>query len=122
MRLPIQYALTHPRRLRAPVQALDLAAVGALTFGQVDPRRYPCLALAYDAGRRGGTFPTVLNAANEEAVPRFLCNELRFTDIALLIEDTLAAHQGVPRPSLDEVLSADAWARNFARAWQPRLL
>jgi 1-deoxy-D-xylulose-5-phosphate reductoisomerase len=122
MRLPIQYALTHPRRLAAPVQALDLAAVGALTFGEVDPGRYPCLALAYDAGRRGGTFPTVLNAANEEAVARFLCNELRFTEIAALIEDALAAHEGLPGPSLDEVLAADGWARNFARAWQPRLL
>jgi 1-deoxy-D-xylulose-5-phosphate reductoisomerase len=122
MRLPIQYALTHPRRLPAPVEALDLAALGTLTFGQVDPRRYPCLALAYEAGRRDGTFPTVLNAANEEAVARFLACELRFTHIAALIEDALAAHAGLPRPSLEDVLSADAWARKFAREWRPRLL
>jgi 1-deoxy-D-xylulose-5-phosphate reductoisomerase len=122
MRLPIQYALTHPRRLPAPVRALDLAAVGALTFSEVDPRRYPCLRLAYDAGRRGGTFPTVLNAANEEAVARFLCNDLRFTDIAPLIEDALGAHNGVSEPSLEEVLAADAWARAYAGGWQPRLL
>jgi 1-deoxy-D-xylulose-5-phosphate reductoisomerase len=122
MRLPIQYALTHPRRLPAPVQALDLAAVGALTFDQVDPGRYPCLALAYEAGRRGGTYPTVLNAANEEAVGRFLCNQLRFTEVAALIEDALAAHDGLPEPSLDDVLSTDTWARAFAREWQSRLL
>jgi 1-deoxy-D-xylulose-5-phosphate reductoisomerase len=122
MRLPIQYALTHPRRLAAPVQSLDLAALGALTFGEVDSRRYPCLGLAYAAGRRGGTFPTVLNAANEEAVDRFLCNQLRFTDITSVIEDALAAHEGVAEPSLDAVLGVDAWARAFARAWQPRLL
>jgi 1-deoxy-D-xylulose-5-phosphate reductoisomerase len=122
MRLPIQYALTHPRRLPAPVQALDLAALGALTFGEVDPRRYPCLGLAYEAGRRGGTFPTVLNAANEEAVDRFLRAELRFTQIAQLIEDALAAHEGEPHPALDGVLAADAWARTYAREWQPRLL
>jgi 1-deoxy-D-xylulose-5-phosphate reductoisomerase len=122
MRLPIQYALTHPRRLPAPVQALDLAAVGTLTFGPVDAGRYPCLGLAYHAGRQGGTFPTVLNAANEEAVGRFLCNQLRFTHIAALIEDALAAHQGQAQPSLEDVLGADAWARNFAREWQPRLL
>jgi 1-deoxy-D-xylulose-5-phosphate reductoisomerase len=122
MRLPIQYALTHPRRLSAPVQPLDLAAVGALTFGSVDPERYPCLGLAYEAGGRGGTYPTVLNAANEEAVDRFLCGELGFTQIASLIAAALDAHQGSPRPSLDEVLAADAWARAYARSWQPRLL
>jgi 1-deoxy-D-xylulose-5-phosphate reductoisomerase len=122
MRLPIQYALSHPRRLSAPVEALDLAAVGSLTFGAVDPDRYPCLALAYDAGRRGGTFPTVLNAANEEAVARFLQSELRFTEIAMLIEDALAAHAGLAQPSLEDVLSVDAQARVFAREWQPRIV
>ena len=120
MRLPIQYALTYPRRLPAPVEPLDLAGVGRLTFAEVDPRRYPCLELAYAAGRRGGTYPTVLNAANEEAVDRFLRAEVRFTDIALLIEDILAAHQATPRPTLDEVLAADDWARGYARAWAAR--
>ena len=123
MRLPIQYALTYPRRLPAPVEPLDLARVGRLTFAEVDPRRYPCLELAYEAARRGGTYPTVLNAANEEAVDRFLRAEVRFTDIARLIEDALAAHQATPRPSLQEVLAADTWARGYARAWaaKPRV-
>ena len=64
----------------------------------------------------------MLNAANEEAVERFLCSQLRFTDIAALIEDALGAHDGLPQPTLDDVLGADAWARAYAREWQPRLL
>ena len=120
MRLPIQYALTYPGRLHAPVLPLDLAGLGALTFAEVDPRRYPCLALAYEAGRRGGTSPTVLNAANEEAVARFLQGELRFTDIASLIGEVLEAHRATEQPSLEEVLGADAWARDVARAWAAR--
>src|ERR1700738_490303 len=85
MRLPIQYALAHPRRLAAPAERLDLAAVGQLTFANVDQEKYPCLALAYHAGRSGGTYPTVLNAANEVAVAEFLATNLAFTQIAELI-------------------------------------
>jgi 1-deoxy-D-xylulose-5-phosphate reductoisomerase len=118
MRLPIQYALTHPRRLPAPVPPLDLAALGALTFTSVDRERYPCLALACAAGSRGGTYPTVLNAANEEAVERFLSGGLRFIDIASLLEAALGAHEGTPHPSLEEVLAADAWARKYAQGWR----
>src|SRR5262245_50100476 len=82
MRLPIQYAMAHPRRLAAPVERLDLAEVGRLTFTQVDSAKYPCLGLAYFAGRHGGTYPTVLNAANEVAVARFLSGNLAYTHIA----------------------------------------
>jgi 1-deoxy-D-xylulose-5-phosphate reductoisomerase len=117
MRLPIQYALAHPRRLSAPVPRLDLAAVGQLTFTRVDSAKYPCLALAYASGCQGGTYPTVLNAANEEAVARFLAGELAFTQIAQLIDAALQAHAPRPEPSLEEVVEADTWAREFARAW-----
>jgi 1-deoxy-D-xylulose-5-phosphate reductoisomerase len=117
MRLPIQYALAHPARLSAPAERLDLTAVGQLTFAPVDHEKYPCLELAYSAGRCGGTAPTVLNAANEVAVTRFLNHDLRFTEIAKLIGAALAAHSVVADPSLDEVEVADAWARQFARAW-----
>ena len=79
MRLPIQYALAHPRRLSTPTERLDLAAVGQLTFASVDAAKYPCLELAYQAGRSAGTYPTVLNAANEEAVALFLASDLGFT-------------------------------------------
>jgi 1-deoxy-D-xylulose-5-phosphate reductoisomerase len=127
MRLPIQYAMAHPRRLSTPVDSLDLASVGQLTFAQVDSAKYPCLGLAYDAGRRGGTYPTVLNAANEVAVDRFLREDLPFPDIAALIDAAIQAHANRPVPTLEEVLEADTWARSFAGAWnapgpQSRLL
>jgi 1-deoxy-D-xylulose-5-phosphate reductoisomerase len=122
MRLPIQYAMAHPRRLSTPVDRLDLATLSQLTFASVDSGKYPCLALAYAAGRQGGTSPTVLNAANEIAVARFLDNDLPFMAIANLIDAALQVHTSRQSPSLDEVLEADAWARNFARAWQPRSL
>jgi len=117
MRLPIQYAMAHPRRLSAPVERLDLAAVARLTLGQVDTDKYPCLGLAYFAGRHGGTYPTVLNAANEVAVARFLDSDLAYMQIAELIDAALQAHAPRPKPSLEEVIESDAWARDFARAW-----
>jgi 1-deoxy-D-xylulose-5-phosphate reductoisomerase len=117
MRLPIQYAMAHPRRLSAPVDRLDLASVGKLTFAAVDAAKYPCLALAYAAGRTGGTAPTVLNAANEVAVARFLAKGLAFLDIPRLIASALEAHTEKPAPTLEEVMAADAWARSFAEEW-----
>jgi 1-deoxy-D-xylulose-5-phosphate reductoisomerase len=118
MRLPIQYAMAHPRRLSAPVERLNLASVAQLTFSSVDDAKYPCLQLAYEAGRRGGTCPTVLNAANEVAVARFLENDLSFISISQLIDAALQAHAVRTVPTLDEVLDADAWARDFARSWR----
>ncbi len=117
MRLPIQYALAHPRRLAAPAAHLDLATVGQLTFDGVDRQKYPCLDLAYAAGRRGGTYPTVLNAANEEAVALFLASDLPFTRIADVIDAALQAHTPNAQPSLEQVIHADAWARHFSRGW-----
>jgi len=118
MRLPIQYAMAHPRRLPAPAERLDLAHLAAMTFAAVDTEKYPCLELAYSAGRRGGTLPTVLNAANEIAVDRFLREDLAFLDIRVLIAAALEAHTCQLVPTLDQVLEADAWARDFARAWR----
>jgi 1-deoxy-D-xylulose-5-phosphate reductoisomerase len=117
MRLPIQYAMAHPRRLPTPVERLDLASVSRLTFAPVDNDKYPCLGLACSAGRSGGTYPTVLNAANEVAVARFLDTDLKFVQIAELIDAALQSHRPCPSPSLDEVLEADAWARDFAHSW-----
>jgi 1-deoxy-D-xylulose-5-phosphate reductoisomerase len=118
MRLPIQCALTYPERLPGvTVPRLDLRRIGSLTFGTPDHRRYPCLALALEAGRRGGTYPAVLAAADEIAVQNFLGGHIRYTDIALVIEETMNRHTGHANPSLDQVLEADTWARACAEDW-----
>jgi 1-deoxy-D-xylulose-5-phosphate reductoisomerase len=115
MRLPIQCALSYPDRLPgASVPRLDLRRIGSLTFGIPDARKYPCLGLALEAGRRGGTYPAVLAAADEVAVQNFLAGHLGYLGIAHVIEETLNAHTGISSPSLDEVLEADAWARSYA--------
>jgi len=118
MRLPIQMALTYPERVEGVgVPRVDLGRLGALHFGPVDLRRYPCLALALEAGRRGGTYPAVLSAADEVAVQHFLAGHIGFLDIPRLLEDALARHRALPSPSLDEVLEADAWGRAQAEEW-----
>jgi 1-deoxy-D-xylulose-5-phosphate reductoisomerase len=123
MRLPIQCALSYPERLPgASVPRLDLRMIGNLTFGIPDARKYPCLGLALDAGRRGGTYPAVLGAADEIAVGNFLAGHLAFLEIAHVIEDTLSAHDGNSNPSLDQVLEADSWARKYAEQRVKRLV
>lgn len=115
MRLPILCALAYPRRLPEPVAPLlDLAAYGQLTFAKPDYERFPCLRLAMEAGRLGGTYPAVMAAADEVAVARFLTGELGFLDIPAVIERALERHEPVSDPSLEEVLAADAWARQVA--------
>ena len=107
--------LANPDRSRA-VRALDLAEVGALTFEAPDPETFRCLALARDAAVAGGTAPCMLNAANEVAVHAFLGEELRFLDIARVIEGTLDAIDAVPVQSFDDLYEADADARQTAFA------
>jgi len=119
MRLPIQCALTYPER--GPIAfspPLDLAASGSLHFGRPDLDRYPCLKLAMEAGRLGGTMPAVMAAADEVAVERFLGREVGFLDIPAIIESAMEYHSPVPEPSLDLVLAADNWARQAARSIQ----
>ena len=118
MRLPIQCALTYPERLPGTaVPRLDLRRIGSLNFGTPDMNRYPCLSLALEAGRRGGTFPAVLCAADEIAIQHFLAGHLGFTEIGRVIEGALAAHSGTANPSLDDVLAADTSARAWAEDW-----
>ena len=115
MRLPIQCAITYPDRADvAPIPPLNLARIGSLQFGEIDHARFPCLRLAMEAGRRGGTHPAVLAAADEIAVEQFLAGRCGFLDIPRAIEDVLAAHDPVDDPTLDQVLAADAWARDHA--------
>jgi 1-deoxy-D-xylulose-5-phosphate reductoisomerase len=96
---------------------LDLGRLGSLSFSQPDPRRFPCLSLALEAGSRGGTFPAVMAAADEVAVDHFLGSHITFLDIAKVIEATLSAHPGASDPTLEEVLAADTWARQWAEDW-----
>lgn len=118
MRLPIQCALTYPDRVPGgSAPRLDLKMIGTLNFGIPSTARFPCLSLAIEAGRQGGTAPAVLAAADEIAVQEFLSGYIRFTDIAHVIDDTVSAHRHVGNPSLEQVLEADAWARNYAQDW-----
>ena len=111
MRMPIQYALTYPERWPLEMPRLDLVRERELTFFAPDAEAFPCLGLAYQALRTGGTAPAVLNAANEVAVKLFLEGRLGFMDIPRAVERKLAACQVVHSPSLDEIIAADAWAR-----------
>ena len=115
MRLPIQYALSHPARWVNHLPRLDLASIGALNFAPVDYGRYPALKLALEAGRRGGTYPAALCAADEVAVEAFLRGLTRFTDIPAVVQDVLDGHEDCGSPSLDDILGADERARARAR-------
>jgi 1-deoxy-D-xylulose-5-phosphate reductoisomerase len=114
MRVPIAYALHHPHRVEVPLPALDLAAVGSLTFEPPDIETFPCLRLARAAGIAGGTAPCTLNAANEVAVHAFLLGKLAFLQIAHVIEETLTAMPSEPVNSFDSLMDADVQARAVA--------
>ena len=116
MRVPIQYALSYPARLPLTARPLDLVALGALHFRRADFARFPCLKMAYEAGRAGGTMPAVLNAANEVAVERFLAGEISFLAIEEVIERVLSAHDCIANPTLEAIEEADRWAREQAKA------
>ena len=112
MRLPIQYALCYPERLANPqLPRLDWESIKNLTFEQPDLDTFPCLKLAIEAGRKGGTYPAVLCAADEVAVELFLSQRIKFTDIAKLVEQALEEHQATSHPTLEEIMAADNWAR-----------
>jgi 1-deoxy-D-xylulose-5-phosphate reductoisomerase len=112
MRLPIQYALSYPERLPNPqLPRLNWETSKDLSFEPPDLDTFPCLKLAIEAGRRGGTYPAVLCGADEVAVELFLSGRIKFTDIARLITPALEAHQATSHPTVEEILAADSWAR-----------
>jgi 1-deoxy-D-xylulose-5-phosphate reductoisomerase len=117
MKLPILYCMSWPSRLETPWRRLDLTEVGQLSFRAPDPAKYPCMDLAYAAGRAGGTMPAVLNAANEEAVAQFLEEKIHFLDIPKVIEGACEQHKPdlATSPCLDDVLAVDQWARQAVR-------
>ncbi len=120
MRLPIQYALSYPRRWPNPeLPRLDWNQVNSLTFEPVDSDRFPCLRLALEAGKSRGTYPAVLCAADEVAVELFLSHRIHFTDIAEIVQKTLDQHRNVSQPTLEEILAADDWARECATSISP---
>jgi 1-deoxy-D-xylulose-5-phosphate reductoisomerase len=117
MRVPIQYALTHPRRYpNAAHPRAAWAALGALHFEAADVERFRCLSLAFEAGRLSGTYPTAMAAADEIAVPAFLGGQIRFGDIPGIIEKVLEKHAqvAVARPDIAAIKWADDWARRTA--------
>jgi 1-deoxy-D-xylulose-5-phosphate reductoisomerase len=124
MRLPIQFALTYPERRDNTFSRLDLASVGEIGFYQPDTKRFPCLQLAYAAGRTGGSMPTVMNAANEEAVRYFLNRRIGFADIPRIVEMVMGEHdkQGVAHGlDLEAIIAFDQWARTVAEGCALRL-
>jgi 1-deoxy-D-xylulose-5-phosphate reductoisomerase len=115
MQLPIQYALSYPERLPLKVDRIDLRALAKLEFFSPDFEKFPCLALAYEAGRQEGVAPAVLNAANEIAVAGFLEEKIRFTDIPHILEKVLGEAPSVEPKVFEDFIDADEWARQAAR-------
>lgn len=115
MRVPIQYALTYPKRVKNPFPRIDFAQRCNLTFDKPDMDTFKCLSLAYRALKTGGTLPAVLNGANEVAVSRFLKGEISFLQIPALIEQTLDAYTVKYEYTLEDLLEADAWAKAYAK-------
>lgn len=111
MKHPIQYAFTYPNRLSSPDKEVDFAQLAKLTFAEPDEKTFRCLALAKTAGREGGIMPTVMNAANEAAVSRFLNDEIGFLDIADIVERAMSDFDNIKNPSLDDIIAADAEVR-----------
>lgn len=111
MKMPIQYALTYPRRAENSYSKLDIVKQGTLTFESPDLESFRCLKLSFDALKEGGTMPVVLNAANEVAVGKFLERKIRFLDIPRIIEESLHSHQNKKNPSVDDIIAVDRQIR-----------
>ena len=120
MLVPIQYALTYPRRFALDIPRMDLASIGALTFEAPDTERFPCLNFAYEVMQQGGSSGAIVNAANEIAVAAFLSGRLRFLDIPATIESALGHMQHVSHPSLEDIVQIDAEARRLAQDFTQR--
>jgi 1-deoxy-D-xylulose-5-phosphate reductoisomerase len=116
MRTPIAYGLAYPERLSSGVNSLDLIKIGCLEFKAVDTKRFPCLRLAYDALKLGGTAPAILNAANEVAVEAFLAGKIAFLTIPVIIEQVLNSAVIVPVESIAQLIDVDIKARRVAKS------
>jgi len=120
MRLPIQYALSYPQRWpNSNLPRLGWAEIRSLDFEPVDYDSFPCLKLAVGAGKSGGTYPAVLCAADEVAVDLFLSHGIGFSDIGRIVAETLERHQNISQPSLEDIVAADEWAREYTARLSP---
>lgn len=117
MKVPIQYALSYPERLPALSEPLRLTEIGTLHFEPPDFERFPCLKMAYDCGQAAGTYPTVLNAANEVIAESFLEGQITFLEIEGMLSRVLDQHRNRSQPNIEEIIESDAWAREAARHW-----
>jgi len=108
MKMPIQYAITYPDHLTLDTPRIDFLKTGDLTFEDIDTRRFPCIRLAYDALKEGGTALAVLNVANDVSVDLFLKEKIRFIDIPKIIESSISSHSKVSTPTMEDVIDAQA--------------
>lgn len=115
MKLPILYAMTYPERVQTDLPRLDFATASTLTFEKPDLETFPCLQLAYEAIKVGGTMPTVLNAANEILVEKYLKNEIGFYDLPETIETLMASHRIIANPNLEDILAVDGEIRRLLK-------
>lgn len=113
MKHPIQYAFTYPERLDSFDESVNFASLANLTFADPDEETFRCLKIAKEVGKTGGIMPTVMNAANEVAVAKFLSEEIGFLDIADMVEDTLSKFENIKNPTLEDILAADAETRAY---------
>ena len=118
MKIPIQYALTYPRHIDSEWEHLDLASIGSLTFEYPDFDKFPCIRLAYDALKTGGSTPAVLNVVNEYAVYKFLNNEISFTDIPKMIEKACESHNWIEHLDFETLVELESWSIEFVNSFQ----
>ena len=115
MKVPIQYAISYPGRISSDFPRIDFKQLKNLTFDEPDLHKFECLKLAYDVIKSGGSYPIVLNGANEAAVELFLKEKIRFTDISALIKASLDKHENHREPTLENIVEIDLWSRNFVK-------
>lgn len=113
MKIPIQYAITYPGRIESDFPRIDFKSLKKLTFEEPNLEKFECLKLAYDVINSGGSYPIVLNGANEAAVELFLKGKIRFTDIPALIKAAMDKHQNHTKPTLESIVEIDGWSRKF---------
>ena len=115
MKIPIQYAITYPDHLEPSWDQLDLTTIGILTFEKPDLTKFKCIQLAYDAMRAGGSYPIVLNLANDISVYLFLNDQIKFVDIPILIESAIESHHFIEHPDLNDIKKLTNWTKQYIR-------